>query len=108
MSATSPSIPVASLPRQLTYASEEYSIRSWVLTTDHKRVGGLFLVTTTLMMALGGAFALVLRIEHLTPERTIVDALAYNRLFTLHGIVMVFLFLIPSIPPSSANFMVQT
>src|ERR1700721_3046063 len=100
MSATSPSIPVASRPRQLTYASEEYSIRSWVLTTDHKRVGVLFLVSTTLMMALGGAFAMVLRLEHLTPQRTVVDALAYNRLFTMHGVVMVFLFMIPAIPGS--------
>ena len=106
MSATSPPIPALSVPPRSTYANDEYSIRSWVFTTDHKRVGVLFLVTTTLMMALGGAFALVLRLEHLTPERTIVDALAYNRLFTLHGIVMVFLFLIPSIPAAFGNFLV--
>jgi cytochrome c oxidase subunit 1 len=89
-----------------TYVNQDERIRSWLLTTDHKRVGILFLVTTALMMALGGAFALVLRIEHLTPERTIVDALAYNRLFTMHGVVMVFLFMIPAIPGSFGNFLV--
>ncbi len=105
MSATSP-LPIVAPGARATYANDEYSIRSWVFTTDHKRVGILFLVTTSLMMALGGVFALVLRIEHLTPGRTIVDALAYNRLFTLHGIVMVFLFLIPSIPAAFGNFLV--
>src|SRR5207249_5089443 len=50
--------------------------------------------------------ALVLRIEHLTPERTIVDAMTYNRLFTLHGVVMVFLFLVPAIPAAFGNFIV--
>jgi cytochrome c oxidase subunit I len=89
-----------------TYVNQDERIRSWLLTTDHKRVGILFLVTTALMMALGGAFALVLRIEHLTPERTIVDALAYNRLFTMHGVVMVFLFMIPAIPGAFGNFLV--
>jgi cytochrome c oxidase subunit I len=89
-----------------TFVNEDERIRSWLRTTDHKRVGILFFVATALMMALGGAFALVLRIEHLTPERTIVDALAYNRLFTMHGVVMVFLFMIPAIPASFGNFLV--
>jgi len=89
-----------------TFVNDDERIRSWLLTTDHKRVGILFFVTTALMMALGGAFALVLRIEHLTPDRTIVDALAYNRLFTMHGVVMVFLFMIPAIPGSFGNFLV--
>jgi cytochrome c oxidase subunit 1 len=108
MSATTPGlIPqggALSLPP--TFVNDDESIRSWLLTTDHKRVGILFFVATALMMALGGAFALVLRIEHLTPERTIVDALAYNRLFTMHGVVMVFLFMIPAIPGAFGNFLV--
>jgi cytochrome c oxidase subunit I len=106
-----PSIGIELSPRSYspgapTYLNHDYSLRSWLLTTDHKRVGVLFLITTTFMMALGGAFALVLRIEHLTPTRTIVDALAYNRLFTMHGVVMVFLFMIPAIPSGFGNFLV--
>jgi cytochrome c oxidase subunit 1 len=102
-----PSVPYpGALSVPPTYVNQDERIRSWLLTTDHKRVGILFLVTTALMMALGGAFALVLRIEHLTPERTIVDALAYNRLFTMHGVVMVFLFMIPAIPGAFGNFLV--
>jgi cytochrome c oxidase subunit 1 len=108
MSAQSPGfVPEGSaLSLPPTFVNDDERIRSWLLTTDHKRVGILFFVTTALMMALGGAFALVLRIEHLTPDRTIVDALAYNRLFTMHGVVMVFLFMIPAIPGSFGNFLI--
>ncbi len=80
-------------------------IRGWLLTTDHKRVGVMFFVGTTLSLILGGVFALVLRIELLTPERTIIDANTYNQLFTHHGVVMVWLFMIPSIPTVFGNFM---
>jgi cytochrome c oxidase subunit I len=107
MSATTPElVPPGALSVPPTYVNDDERIRSWLLTTDHKRVGILFFVATALMMALGGVFALVLRIEHLTPERTIVDALAYNRLFTMHGVVMVFLFMIPAIPGAFGNFLV--
>ena len=74
------------------------TIRSWVLTTDHKRIGVMYLAAVLLALLLGGVFALVLRIEHLTPTRTVVSAMTYNRLFTLHGVTMVWLFMIPSIP----------
>ena len=80
-------------------------MKSWALTTDHKRIGVLYLVTTTLALALGGAFALVLRTAHLTPDGVLVDAYTYNRLFTMHGIVMVWLFMIPSIPAAFGNFL---
>jgi cytochrome c oxidase subunit I len=81
-------------------------LRSWLLTTDHKRVGILFSIGITISLAIGGVFALLLRLELLTPERTIVDAETYNRLFTHHGIVMVWLFMIPSIPSIFGNFFV--
>jgi cytochrome c oxidase subunit I len=81
-------------------------LRAWLLTTDHKRIGILFLVATSLSMALGGLFALLLRIELLTPDETIVSAMTYNRLFTLHGVVMVWLFMIPAIPGAFGNYMV--
>ena len=87
------------------YLNVETTLRSWLLTTDHKRIGILYLVTVLAALALGGAFAMLIRIEHLTPGRTIVDPETYNQLFTLHGIVMVWLFMIPSIPSVFGNFL---
>jgi cytochrome c oxidase subunit 1 len=87
-----------------TYLNAAFTVRSWVLTTDHKRIGVLYFFTTTLALALGGAFALVLRTVHLEPRGVIVDADTYDRLFTMHGIVMVWLFMIPSIPTAFGNF----
>ena len=87
------------------YLNVAHTVKSWALTTDHKRIGILYLVTTIFGLALGGVFALVLRTEHLSPGPTIVDAYTYNRLFTMHGIVMVWLFMIPSIPTAFGNFL---
>jgi len=101
-------VPVGGAPaaaKRKTYLNVAHSVKSWVLTTDHKRIGILYLLSTTLALALGGAFALVLRTEHLTPQRTIIDAYTYNRMFTMHGIVMVWLFMIPSIPTAFGNFL---
>jgi cytochrome c oxidase subunit 1 len=88
-----------------TYLNVASTVWSWVATTDHKRIGVLYLVSTTLALALGGAFALVLRTAHLAPGGVLVDAYTYNRLFTMHGIVMVWLFMIPSIPAAFGNFL---
>ncbi len=99
-------LPRAAAPRQETYLNIAQTVRSWALTTDHKRIGVMFLLATTVFLALGGTFALVLRTEHLTPQMTIMDAYTYNRMFTMHGIVMVWLFMIPSIPSAFGNFLV--
>src|SRR4029078_3251706 len=72
---------------------------------DHKRIGILYFVATSLALALGGVFALLLRLEHLTGTPTVMSAMTYNRLFTLHGVTMVWLFLIPSIPAAFGNFL---
>src|SRR5512145_1720299 len=80
-------------------------IASWLNTRDHKRIGVMFLVATTISFALGGLFALLIRLELLTPGPTIMDAMTYNRMFTLHGIVMIFLFMIPAIPSGFGNFL---
>jgi cytochrome c oxidase subunit I len=95
----------ASVRSAPTYLGVETSIRSWLLTTDHKRIGVLYLVSLLFMLLLGGSFAMLIRLEHLTPSRTVVSAMTYNRLFTLHGVIMVWLFLIPSIPSSFGNFL---
>ena len=70
-------------------------IGSWLYTLDHKRIGIMYLVFVLAAFLLGGVFALLVRTELLTPGKTIVDANTYNRLFTLHGVVMVFLVISP-------------
>jgi cytochrome c oxidase subunit 1 len=87
------------------YLTAQTSVGSWLLSTDHKRIGILYFFATTLALLLGGAFALLMRIEHLSPGPTIMGAMTYNRLFTLHGITMVWLFMIPSIPAALGNFL---
>ncbi len=79
-------------------------IKSWLLTLDHKRIGLMYLVSVIIAFFLGGMFALLVRLELLTPGRTIMGAATYNRVFTLHGAIMVFLFIIPSIPAAMGNF----
>jgi cytochrome c oxidase subunit 1 len=86
------------------YLRARAGIRSWLFTTDHKRIALMFLVATTLAMMLGGAFAMVLRTKLLVPGPALIEPLTYNRLFTLHGVVMVFLFMIPALPAVFGNF----
>jgi cytochrome c oxidase subunit 1 len=86
------------------YLNESYGIKSWLLTKDHKRIGLLYLFTVTLFFFLGGAFATMIRIELLTPTGNFVSNDTYNKLFTMHGVAMIFFFLIPSIPATLGNF----
>jgi len=79
-------------------------LKSWFTTLDHKRIGVMFLIAVSIAFALGGFFALLIRLELLTPGPTVMDAMTYNRIFTLHGVVMIFLFMIPAIPSGFGNF----
>ncbi len=88
------------------YLKAGKGISSWLLTLDHKRIGVMYLGSVLLAFFLGGVFALLLRLELLTPGRTIMGPETYNRVFTLHGAIMVFLFIIPSIPGSLGNFVI--
>jgi cytochrome c oxidase subunit 1 len=88
------------------YLNADYGILSWLLTRDHKRIGVLYLISITFFFVLGGAFATLVRLELATPEGDLVTSDIYNRLFTMHGIVMVFFFLIPSIPTTLGNFLI--
>jgi cytochrome c oxidase subunit 1 len=88
------------------YLNSSYGIKSWLLTKDHKRIGLLYLATITLFFALGGVFATLIRIELLTPQGNLVSSETYNKLFTMHGVIMIFLFLIPSIPATLGNFFI--
>ena len=89
-----------------TYLNSKYSIASWLLTKDHKRIAVLYMISITLMFAVGGTAAVIMRLQLLTPHSSLVEAETYNKLFTLHGIVMVFFFLVPSIPATLGNFLV--
>src|SRR5215475_4016222 len=93
------------LPRR-NYLNADYGIKSWLLTKDHKRIGLLYLASVTLFFFMGGAFAVLIRLELVTPQGDLVEAETYNKLFTMHGVLMVFFFLIPSIPAVLGNFLV--
>ncbi len=88
------------------YLNAEYGIRSWLFTTDHKRIALLYLVSITFFFFIGGFYALLIRLELLTPAGDLLTADMYNKAFTMHGQVMVFFFLIPSIPAVLGNFLV--
>lgn len=88
------------------YINKEYGVKSWLLTKDHKRIAILYLASITIFFFLGGAFAVALRLELMTPEGNLMAAETYNRMFTMHGVVMIFFFLVPSIPAVLGNFLV--
>jgi len=88
------------------YVNAEYGIGSWLLTTDHKRIALLYLLSITAMFFIGGFFALLIRLELLTPTGDLLTADTYNKAFSMHGQIMVFFFLVPSIPAVLGNFLV--
>ncbi len=91
-------------PAGMNYLNFPKGIKSWLCTLDHKRIGIMYLLFICISFALGGLFALALRLEHLNPGPLLFTAKQYNQLFTLHGAIMVFLFIVPSIPASLGNF----
>jgi cytochrome c oxidase subunit I len=90
----------------VSYLQDGYSIWSWLFTVDHKRIGILYLIFLTLFFAVGGTFAGLVRLNLISPHGAILDNDTYNKTFTAHGVVMLFLFLIPSIPAMMGNFFV--
>jgi cytochrome c oxidase subunit I len=87
------------------YLTDGTSFASWLLTHDHKRIAVLYAISITIFFFIGGAAAALIRLNLLTPQGALLDAEAYNRIFTLYGVVMVWLFLVPSIPTTFGNFM---
>ncbi len=87
------------------YLGPPYGVAAWLLTKDHKRIAMLYLISVTIFFAVGGLFASGIRLELLTPAGDVWTPDTYNKLFTLHGVVMIFFFLIPSIPAVLGNFM---
>ncbi|MDY0747718.1 cytochrome c oxidase subunit I [Paucibacter sp. R3-3] len=89
---------------ETSYLADGTTLRSWLLSTDHKRIAILYALAITAFFFLGGAAATVIRLELATPAGDLVSDEAYSKLFTAHGVIMVWLFLIPSIPSVVGNF----
>ncbi|HEV3041666.1 MAG TPA: cytochrome c oxidase subunit I [Candidatus Angelobacter sp.] len=88
------------------YLNDNYGIRSWLLTKDHKRIAVLYLISITFFFFIGGIFAALIRLHLLVPEGALFQADVYNKMFSMHGVNMVFFFLVPSIPATLGNFLV--
>ena len=88
------------------YLNNDYSLKSWLLTTDHKRIAILYALTITFFFFVGGAAATIIRMQLVEPNGHLVQQQNYNKLFTMHGVIMVWFFLIPSIPTTLGNFLI--
>ena len=88
------------------YLNAETTLWSWLTTTDHKRIAILYLISIVFFFLVGGVAATLIRLELLTPVGDLVESDTYNRLFTVHGVIMVWFFLVPSIPTTLGNFLV--
>jgi cytochrome c oxidase subunit I len=86
------------------YLTHSHGLRSWLLTLDHKRIGVMYLIAVLSSFLLGGILAMIIRSILVEPQHTAMSPETYNRLFTLHGAVMIFLVLIPGIPAAMGNF----
>jgi cytochrome c oxidase subunit I len=95
----------ARIEQRTNYLNVDYGWKSWLFTTDHKRIALLYLFSITAMFIVGGAFAVCMRLNLVTPGG-LFEADTYNKFFTMHGIIMVFFFLVPSIPAVLGNFMI--
>jgi cytochrome c oxidase subunit I len=88
------------------YLNNGYSIWSWLFTKDHKRIAIMYLLTVSLFFLAGGLYASAIRLELLTPASDLFETGTYNKVFTHHGVIMVFFFLIPAIPAILGNFLI--
>jgi cytochrome c oxidase subunit 1 len=96
---------VGVLPR-VHYLNVSYGWKTWLFTTDHKRIAWLYLAAITFFFFVGGAAATLMRLNLIEPQGSLIEPSTYNRMFTLHGLVMIFFFLAPSIPSVLGNFLI--
>jgi cytochrome c oxidase subunit I len=89
-----------------TYLNNGLTLKSWLLTKDHKRIALLYLAAVTFFFLIGGAFAVLVRLELVTPAGDLLTDETYNKVFTMHGVMMVFFFLIPVVPSVLGNFLI--
>ena len=90
---------------KVNYLTNGFSLRSWLLTKDHKRIAIMYLLSVSVFFVLGGIYAGLIRLELLTPASDLLESGSYNKVFTQHGVIMVFFFLIPAIPAVLGNFL---
>lgn len=88
------------------YLNAKYGIKSWLLTTDHKRIAWLYLAATSFFFLVGGIAATLMRLNLIEPQGAIVQPETYDKLFTIHGTIMIFFFLAPVIPTVLGNFLI--
>jgi cytochrome c oxidase subunit 1 len=108
MSAATLTAPAASEPQHQppSYLADGHTVSSWLFTKDHKRIAIMYLIAVTIFFLVGGIAAAIVRLELITPEGDLLYSPdAYNRMFTVHGVVMIFFFLIPAIPAVLGNFL---
>ncbi len=91
-------------PSYLEYKGKHTGLLGWILSTDHKRIGVLYLISLSVFFLVGVTFGFLMRLELIAPGRTIMDPQTYNSIFTLHGVIMIFLFVIPGVPAVFGNF----
>lgn len=92
------------LPSYLIDEGKRKGLSAWLLSTDHKRIGIMYMIALLSLFAVGVTLGFLIRLELLTPQGTIVDAQTYNELFTLHGVIMIFIVVVPAIPAIFGNF----
>lgn len=97
--------PALEMPRD-NFLNDGYSLKSWLLTLDHKRIGILYMISVSIFFLMGATFALLIRLELMTPAGDLLTAETYNKMFTMHGVVMIFFVLIPAIPAILGNFLI--
>lgn len=91
---------------EVNYLNVDHSLKSWLTTVDHKRIGIMYMMSITFFFVVGGIMATLVRLELLTPAGDLLQSDAYNKAFTMHGVFMIFFFLVPSIPATLGNFLV--
>ncbi|NOT63621.1 MAG: cytochrome c oxidase subunit I [Acidobacteria bacterium] len=97
--------PAETQEESVNYLNVNHTVKSWLLTLDHKRIGILYLLSISLFFLIGGIYASLIRLELVTPRGDLLTPEMYNRVFTMHGVIMIFFFLIPSIPATLGNFL---
>jgi cytochrome c oxidase subunit I len=90
----------------LHYLNVKHGLKAWLLTTDHKRIAWLYFFTTTFFFIVGGLAATFMRLNLISPQGALVEPETYNKLFTIHGTIMIFFFLAPAVPTVLGNFLI--
>jgi cytochrome c oxidase subunit 1 len=98
--------PMSTTGQRHSYLDAPYGVASWLLTRDHKRIAMLYLISITIFFGLGGLFAAGVRLELMTPKGDLLSPDTYNKFFTLHGVIMIFFFLVPAVPATLGNFLI--